>query len=45
MTVEGLDPARFDLQEASGVRWNEAATVAGELRGDTFTATGPGSGG
>lgn len=43
VTVEGLDPADHDLDEASGVRWSEGATLFGELRGDTFTVTGSAS--
>lgn len=43
VTVEGVDPAEFDLEEANGVRWQQGATLYGELDGDTFTVTGPAS--
>jgi len=43
VTVEGLDPADHDLQDAGGVQWSEAATLFGELDGTTFTVTGPAS--
>lgn len=43
VTVDNIDPADHDLQEANGVRWSERATLFGELRDDTFTVTGPAS--
>jgi hypothetical protein len=43
VTVEELDPADHDLQDAGGVRWSESATLFGELDGTTFTVRGPAS--
>lgn len=43
VTVEGVDPSWFTLQEASGVQWSEDATVFGELSDMTLSATGPAS--
>jgi hypothetical protein len=43
LTVEGLDPADHDLQEAAGVRWSEGVTLFGEVDGETFRVTGPAS--
>lgn len=43
VTVEGLDPADHDLQEAGGVQWSEGTTLFGELDGGTLRVTGPAS--
>ncbi len=40
VSVDGVDPAEYDLERADGVRWSEAATVVGTLDGDTLTVTG-----
>lgn len=41
VTVEGVEPVDHNLEQASGVQWQEDATVFGELRGDTITVQGP----
>lgn len=43
VSVEGLDPADHDLQDAGGVQWSEGTTLFGELDGETFRVTGPAS--
>lgn len=40
LTVEGVDPALFPLEEEGEVRWQTDATVVGEIAGDTLTVTG-----
>lgn len=40
LTVEGLDPALFPLEEEGDVRWQTDATLVGEIDGDTLTVTG-----
>jgi hypothetical protein len=40
VSVDGLDAAEFDLQQAGTVRWSEDATVVGTLDGDILTVTG-----
>jgi hypothetical protein len=40
LSVEGLDPALFPLEEEGDVRWQTDATLVGEIDGDTLTVTG-----
>jgi len=40
LSVQNLDPSLFPLEEEGGVRWQDGATLVGELEGDTLTVTG-----
>jgi hypothetical protein len=40
LTVEGLDPSLFPLEEEGDVRWQTDATLVGEIDGDALTVTG-----
>ena len=40
LTVDGVDPSEFPLEQEGDVRWQTDATVVGEISGDTLTVTG-----
>lgn len=40
LSVDGLDPSLFPLEQEGEVRWQDGATLVGEVDGDTLTVTG-----